>query len=115
MLTPQKKMFSGWSLTPRRENQKTPVVNSNSSPGIADGYENGGAQAGNESDMEDLAAKVAKLENEVIVILLSLSISISSVFRWATLGVNFRVFYVNSRLRLVPLWTVLSNECFDLL
>ena len=115
MLTPQKKMFSGWSLTPRRENQKTPVGNSNSSLRIADGYENGGAEAGNESDVEDLAAKVAKLENEVIVMLLSSLISFSSVFKWATLGVNFRVFDVNCRLRLVPLWTVVSNECFDLL
>lgn len=65
MVTPQKKMFSGWSLTPRRENQKTPVGNSNSSLRIADGHENGGAEAGNESNVEDLAAKVAKLENEL--------------------------------------------------
>lgn len=65
MLTPQKKVFAGWSLTPRRENQKSPAINSNSNPRIADGYENGGTAAGEERDLEDLGAKVARLENEL--------------------------------------------------
>lgn len=55
MFTPQKKVFSAWS--PRRENQKTPVVNSNSNARISEN--------GNGDGLEDLDGKVAKLENEV--------------------------------------------------
>ncbi|XP_021847129.1 protein CROWDED NUCLEI 1 [Spinacia oleracea] len=55
MFTPQKKVFSAWS--PRRENQKTPVVNSNSNARISEN--------GNGDGLEDLDGKVAKLENEL--------------------------------------------------
>lgn len=62
MFTPQNKVFSSWSLSPRRENKKTPVTNSNSNVRIS---ENGGVVAEDGNDLEDLDGKVAKLENEV--------------------------------------------------
>uniref|UniRef100_A0A803LAR6 Nuclear matrix constituent protein 1-like protein n=1 Tax=Chenopodium quinoa TaxID=63459 RepID=A0A803LAR6_CHEQI len=63
MFTPQKKVFSGWSLSPRRENQNTPVPNSNSSAPIS---ENGGAIVVRDGDdLEDLDERTAKLENEL--------------------------------------------------
>ena len=62
MLTPQKKVSSPCSLTPRRENQKTPAGNSNSNGRVS---ENGGNLSGDVGDLEDLDEKVAKLENEV--------------------------------------------------
>ncbi|XP_021732121.1 uncharacterized protein LOC110698923 [Chenopodium quinoa] len=60
MFTPQKKVFTGWSLSPRRENQKTPVPNSNSSARI---FENGGAIVVRDGD--DLFGW-KKLENEML-------------------------------------------------
>lgn len=62
MFTPQKKVFSGWSLSPRRENQKTPVANSNSNAKVS---ENGAIVPADANDLEDLDDKVAKLENEL--------------------------------------------------
>ncbi|XP_010692447.2 protein CROWDED NUCLEI 1 isoform X2 [Beta vulgaris subsp. vulgaris] len=62
MFTPQNKVFSAWSLSPRRENKKTPVTNSNSNVRIS---ENGGVVAEDGNDLEDLDGKVAKLENEL--------------------------------------------------
>ncbi|XP_057524349.1 protein CROWDED NUCLEI 1 [Amaranthus tricolor] len=62
MLTPQKKVSSPCSLTPRRENQKTPAGNSNSNGRVS---ENGGNLSGDVGDLEDLDEKVAKLENEL--------------------------------------------------
>ena len=62
MFTSQKKVFSPLSLTPRRENQNTPVPNSNSNARVSG---NGGTVSENADDLEDLDERVAKLENEV--------------------------------------------------
>ncbi|KAH9605228.1 hypothetical protein KSS87_016223 [Heliosperma pusillum] len=62
MFTPQKKIFSGWSSTPRSEKLKTPVSNSNLAPRISDGYENGERDS---EDFVDLGEKVSNLEKEL--------------------------------------------------
>ncbi|GAB4831763.1 hypothetical protein Ancab_005775 [Ancistrocladus abbreviatus] len=90
MFTPQRRPWSGWSLTPRTENQKSTGLNlnSNSNAKIVDGslakgksvsfletgsaYGNGGSLALRSDDVavegmdpEALAEKVSKLENEL--------------------------------------------------
>ncbi|GAB4827432.1 hypothetical protein Ancab_034317 [Ancistrocladus abbreviatus] len=86
MFTPQKRAWSGWSLTPRSESQKSAGLNSN--PKIVDGslakgksisfldagspFGNGGKltlrsdeEAAEGTDPEVLAEKVSKLDNEL--------------------------------------------------
>ncbi|XP_038691296.1 protein CROWDED NUCLEI 1-like isoform X2 [Tripterygium wilfordii] len=80
MLTPQKKMWSGWSPTPRRDAQKTGDSNSNGpSPSL-----NGVRPVETSFNREELLEKITKLENELFDYQYNMGLLLIEKKEWAS-------------------------------